>query len=86
MTNYPPIAYLTLLEILDSLNYLLRKYSHSLFAINFSHFLCFSAQLVFGGWLHSGGLGSTMWPALFSINNLNSKVGREHKNCSVKSV
>ena len=77
MTNYPPIAYSTLLESPDSLNYLLRKYSH---------FLCFSTQLVFGGCSHSGGLGSTMWPALFSIKNLNSKVDREHNNCSVKSV
>ena len=86
MTSYPPIAYPTLLEIPDSLNHLLRKYSHSLSAINFSHFLCFSTQLVFGGCAHSGGLGSTMWPAPFSIKNLNSKVGREHKNCSVKSM
>ena len=86
MTSYPPIAYPTLLEIPDSSNHLLRKYSHSLSAINFSHFLYFFAQLVFGGCSHSGGLGSTMCPAPFSIKNLNSKVGREHKNCSVKSV
>ena len=86
MTSYPPIAYPTLLESPDSLIYLLRKYSHSLSAMNFSHFFCFSAQLVFGVCSHSGGLGSTMWPAPFSIKNLNSNVGKVHKNCSMKSV
>ena len=86
MTSYPPIAYPMLLESLDSSTHLLRKYSHSLSAINFSHFLYFFTQLVFGGYSHSGGLGSMMWLAPFSIKNLNSKVGREHKNCSVKSV
>ena len=86
MTSYPPIAYPMLLEILDSSIYLLRKYSHSLSAMNFSHFFCFSTQLVFDGGSHSGGRGSTMWPAPFSIKNLNSKVGREQKNCPVKSV
>ena len=86
MSSYPPIAYSTLLESPDSSNHLLRKFSHSLSAINFSHFLCFSAQLVFASCSHSGGLGSTMWPAPFSIKNLNSKVGKEHKNCLVKSV
>ena len=86
MTSYPPIAYPTLLESLNSSNHLLRKYSHCLSTINFSHFLCFFAQLVFGGCSHSGGLGSTMCPAPFSIKNLNSKVGREHRNWSVNSV
>ena len=86
MTSYSSIAYPMLLESPDSSVYLLRKYSHSLYAINFSHFLCFYAQLVFGGYSHSGGLGSMMWPAPFSIKNLNSKVDKEHKNCLVKSV
>ena len=86
MTSYPPIAYPMLLESPDSSIYLLRKYSHSLSAINFSHFLCFFAQLVFGGCSHRGGLGLMMWPAPFSIKNLNSKVSKVHKNFSVKSV
>ena len=86
MTRYPPIAYPMLLESPDSSIYLLRKYSHSLFPMNFSHFLCFSSQLVFDGCSHSGGRGSTMWPTLFSIKNLNSKASKEHKNCSVKYV
>ena len=86
MISYPPIAYPTLLESPDSSVYLLRKYSHSLSAMNFSHLFCFSTQLGFNGGRWSDGRGLTIWSMPFLIRNLNNKVGNEHRNCSVRSL
>ena len=77
MTSYPPIAYPTLLESPDSSVYLL---------INYSHFLCFSTQLEFVGSSWSDGRGSMICTIPFLIKNFNSKVDRENRKCSARSV